>query len=920
MEISYDKIKQIVSLSSDPSFIFQADNGQMKILYFSSGLASLYGFSEDEFIPFKQMDIIEILPEYEREKARRAILGLIKNDTTYRFDFVVKNKDQQFVSCKGKCFYLGEHMNRPALIAILDDESGRMTNEKLSQLFLSEKRYRTVLDFAGIFVWDMNIPEHKIYNDNGWIKEYHLENEMKNFPQSMIDSNFIDRESVDKITESYKKLLDGEKDISYEVWVRINEFSKPVCLKVRYLAEIPDAPDKKPVHAYAYALNITDLKTAENTFNSRTSAYLRMNPNAIFTMQANLTQNTISNIVLKKNELSDFNSLQSYDDMVSEFIKKIYDKNERIKFINTFSKGTLIAAYNSGNFTITYEHRLKFSENDFKWVRTLVDMVKNPITGDIEAVIHLITIQSMKVLNMLAQGTVNKSYDFVAIINKNKDAFYLVSKNSQFDHSEIKGFDQYFFDFFNKLINDNLERQVFFNQFSLNKIYSHLQTENEFTIEFSTDNNIDSHRKQLSFLSLPDFEESVFLMTCRDITRQYNNELAQKNELKEALLKAREANAAKTNFLSLVSHDIRTPLNGIIGMNELALNEDISDKVRCYLEKAQLSSEFLLGLINDILDLTKIESGKLELIEEKYTYSEFINYITAVMNPLCEKKDITFNLNIEKNADAIITDKLRFNQVFFNILSNAVKYTPAGGTVSFSSELLKKENGIITSVYYIKDNGIGMSKSFMAHLFDEFSQENRVSSSQVLGTGLGLSIVKKLVDLMHGEIEVDSKVNEGTTFKLTLSYKELTEDDLGKLLPDEDLFKKPEVNGKNILLVEDNEINQEIAKELLFSLGANVDVANNGEEGVKLFKENDDNHYDLILMDVRMPIMNGHEATKLIRNHSQYKYSSAIPIVAMTANAMVEDKSECLNSGMNDFLAKPINKKALYQMLNIYIK
>lgn len=394
------------------------------------------------------------------------------------------------------------------------------------------------------------------------------------------------------------------------------------------------------------------------------------------------------------------------------------------------------------------------------------------------------------------------------------------------------------------------------------------------------------------------------------------NEINRKNqELENVAQKAESAAHAKSEFLSRMSHDIRTPMNAIIGLTHLAQEEEDLQVVREYLHNIGTSSDFLLGLINDILDMSKIENGELTLKEDAYTREEFMNSINTVIKPLMDKREIQFVFRMEENVECIRVDRLRYNQIFFNLLSNAAKFTPKGGTVEFTTEGLPVRDGKVGIRFHIKDNGIGMSPEFLPHLYDPFSQERVKGGEDVKGTGLGLPIVKSLVDIMGGTISVQSELGKGTEFIVEL-YVPVAEAETEKPVSE---IGTENLKDARILLVEDNDINIYVAQLILEKAGCLVEIAKDGKEAVEHFKESGINYYHAILMDVRMPIMNGIDATKAIRALNR-EDAATIPIIAMTADAFDEERKKTLEAGMNYHLSKPINPRLLYKILSEFLK
>lgn len=398
--------------------------------------------------------------------------------------------------------------------------------------------------------------------------------------------------------------------------------------------------------------------------------------------------------------------------------------------------------------------------------------------------------------------------------------------------------------------------------------------------------------------------------------RELYEEINRKNaELEVAARKAESAAHAKTEFLSRMSHDIRTPMNAIIGLTHLAKDEENMDTVREYLHNIEVASDFLLGLINDILDMSKIENGDLTLKEDAFTVEEFTNSINTVIKPLMDEKKINFVFRMEGHIGCILVDRLRYSQIFFNLLSNAAKFTPTGGTVEFTSERIESRRDKEGIRFHVKDNGIGMSEEFLQHMYDPFSQERSELGDKQKGTGLGLPIVKSLVDIMGGNISVKSELGKGTEFIVDL-YVSKAEADAAQRT---DGISEEKLKDARILLVEDNETNIFVAQTILEKVGCLVTVARDGEEAVRCFGDSEEFYFEAILMDVRMPIMGGIEATRQIRALNR-KDASEVPIIAMTADAFDEERKKTLEAGMTYHLSKPINPQLLYSVLSMYLR
>ncbi len=389
-------------------------------------------------------------------------------------------------------------------------------------------------------------------------------------------------------------------------------------------------------------------------------------------------------------------------------------------------------------------------------------------------------------------------------------------------------------------------------------------------------------------------------------------------KLKAALKAAESANKAKTLFLNSMSHDIRTPMNAIIGFTTLADSHiDNKERVKNYLGKILISSRHLLSLINDVLDMSRIESGKVKIEKAPLSLPKLIDEICTIIQAGISEKQLDFSVDADGIKDQNVTgDSLRIQQVLLNILGNATKFTPAGGMVHF--QIREKESVLSdagnTAIYefLIRDNGIGMSREFQKHIFEAFSREDSAAVSGLQGTGLGMAITKNIVDLMGGTIAINSEEGKGSEFVVCLELEKYTGTELDAEM--ENNKSAADFGDRKILLVEDNELNQEIAKAILQDYGFVVDAVSDGAEAVEKIKGSEGAAYDLVLMDIQMPGMNGYEATRKIRRLED-PVRAAIPIIAMTANAFEEDKKKALEAGMNGHITKPVEIPKLLEML-----
>lgn len=462
-------------------------------------------------------------------------------------------------------------------------------------------------------------------------------------------------------------------------------------------------------------------------------------------------------------------------------------------------------------------------------------------------------------------------------------------------------------------------RESFLDQLSLDALCSK-QDDFSMTYEFKMGDRIIYHQTRIAYVYKKD-RSRVAVIGTRNIDDLIKKERMQEAKLKEAYIVAEEANKAKTDFLNNMSHDIRTPMNVILGYNEL-MKQYLTDPILVdYQNKIEQSGKLLLSIINNVLDMARIESGKMVVEERAEQIGLVVEEIESVFESSAQEKNIVFTTSVDVDHTHVLWDGFKVREILMNLVSNAFKYTPDGGHIAIDvKELDCARSGYVRIQTQIKDTGVGMSEDYLPTLFDSFSREYNTTIGKVSGTGLGMSIVKNLVDMMDGEICVKSKLGEGTCFTLTFEHR-ISDEECIELNQELDVLdEKSILEGKRVLLAEDNDLNAEIAMVLLEQSGLVLDRVEDGLACVNRLSEVDADFYDLILMDIQMPNMNGYEATRRIRQFENVKKAS-IPILAMTANAFEEDKKMAMEAGMNGHISKPIDVNVLEnEIINIFKK
>ncbi len=524
-------------------------------------------------------------------------------------------------------------------------------------------------------------------------------------------------------------------------------------------------------------------------------------------------------------------------------------------------------------------------------------------------------------------AAINTTYDMVVSVNLTQNTYRLFEIESFVTNGDsITGvFDEVIDAHCQKVV--PMHREQYYNTFSRQALLrAHAEGKKSVYLEYQQcDNDGVPHwlSTHTMFTSNPYSTDVTEITISQNIDERIDKEEKSKAALEKALHLAEQANRAKSSFLSSMSHDIRTPMNAVVGFTYLAMNEDDFSVVKNhYLPKIRTAGELLLMLINDILEMSRIESGKIELKEYPYDLSEISKDIIQVVDSLAQEKQIKLRTDCNVTDFHVYCDKLRIHQIITNLLSNAVKFTPAQGTVSVSlQQSTCAEEGYAAYTLRVSDTGIGMSQKFLKNLFEPFEREKTSTVTRLEGTGLGLSIVKKLVDIMDGTISVESQVDKGTTVIINLRFKLVPADVVQQLSMQSKPMTKIDINemksffsGKRLLLVEDNELNLMIVETLLTEAGFIVDTAEDGTCAVDMVRNApNDHYYDAVLMDIQMPLMDGYEATKIIRSFDDERRN--VVIIALTANAFESDVIDAKNAGMNAHISKPVNVDELYDIL-----
>lgn len=504
-------------------------------------------------------------------------------------------------------------------------------------------------------------------------------------------------------------------------------------------------------------------------------------------------------------------------------------------------------------------------------------------------------------------------YFSIYVVDLDTDHFVEYSATKEFDTLGVEKNGEDFFNLsrrnMSRLIYED-DRERFMGTFYREKIMSILERDKIFTMKYRLVFGDTPVWVSMKATLLEDKDGRHLIIGTNNIEAQMEREEEYQQRVREA------RTSARNDFLANMSHDIRTPMNAIVGYTNIAkTNKHKPETVADALDKIGSSSHYLLSLINDILDISKIESGKMQISCGPCDLAALFRRIEDITALQAKKKSLVINYCHDNICHyQVITDELRIEQIIINIVSNAIKYTPPGKTVDLIAEEVPSPGGKNKYRFIVRDTGIGIKEEYLPHIFESFTREERTTVNRIQGTGLGLAITAKIVEMMGGTISVKSKLGEGSEFTVELELEPVETDSPANAENSENI----DLAGHRILLVEDNAINAEIARMILEQYGAEVQQAENGKTGLEALQEMGPGYYDAVLMDIQMPVMNGFEATKAIRALGG-AYATALPIIAMSANAYDEDVRDCLAAGMNGHIAKPFNPDELMRILRRYI-
>ena len=874
-----------------------------------------------------------------KSDAGSAIKACLHPEDAWQIDYVMKKMktgtpaitrncrfypkgERNFIWMQARVKYV-QHDAKTALVymTLTDINAEKRSEQALAE---SQRAYHEVASGAGLVVWHYDIANGIMeFLDNDVSKHIRRKHSL---PQTLYGAprsfeHKLAEESLEDFRRMNQSVLAGK---SASCDVKFKQFPGQPPHWERLIYTMPRSENNNaPTDTYGVGMDITAEKIRQQQYDKELQMlHSTINTNLLSKCHFDLTGNKLLDYIANSPHALKLAAGMSYTAFLKLLQELITSPDEQEKMAGELGMDNMINRYITRNRDFSIEYKRHCDDLSPIMVECTVSLFTGR-TGHIECFIYFYDITNKFINYIISDKLTELGYTKVSIVNNLTGTMTLFSKETgviENTPDQPLFYDEELYRFILEVYPEKERAEELFSKMSLDCIVDKLDHEDiyDFSYDFHKADGSECRCRMQAFY-LDKTRTGIFVLQS-DVTQQYLAERRHLEELEQAIMKADKANESKSIFLSGISHDMRTPLNGILSFTNFALDTDDPAKKTEYLHKIKHSGELLLSLINDTLNLTRIESGKVKVSREWISGKNMIDEIISSVSMAASERKILMQLDMDEQLPRnIISDKLKLQEIILNLLSNAVKFTKPGGTISFSIQLIDAGDMTPDELAQVKspnqkwvriivsDTGIGMSQEFLPKLYDAFSQEESLEVQNPNGTGLGLSIVKKYIDMLGGTISVKSQLGKGTTFELHILLEESLEakENWHKDVKDFD-FKH-----LHVLLAEDNLLNQEIATMLLQSKGATLDVANNGLEAVKAFENAPEGTYQLILMDIRMPVMNGYQATDRIRC-SYHHDGATIPIIAMTADAYDEDIRKCLEHGMNSHVSKPINPDKLY--------
>ncbi|MEG1068993.1 MAG: response regulator [Ruthenibacterium sp.] len=780
--------------------------------------------------------------------------------------------------------------------------------ENISEYKELSENYARASKQCGVTIWMLDIANRTLYDlkNASRIKIFDTLTVIPNVPEAFkSEDSALYAEDYPALYDMFQKVYAGAKTAtSVGRWWN-DTHDNFWWYEISYTTIFDE--DEKPIKAIGTAVEITERMRLEERYEEELKWRKVRNSDVLGSFKLNLTQNICEDGQSDIPIILTFQGNGTVDDFFDREYAAHVDTATLPEYKKLFTRESLLAAYRRGETSVAQESYISFWKDKTLWIKVEADMFQNPKNGDIEAYIYATDIDQKKTFAAIVNAVVNMDYDYLTLLDSSTDAYIIFAQSGRKTplppfygnsyYQEMVTYAQKY------VVEEDRARNI--EEMSYKNILAQLEKRPIYTTYCCVrepDGSISRKKMQFSYLNRP---RHKIILTRSDVTEHYNEEQRKNEALGNALQAAQQANTAKSEFLSRMSHEIRTPMNAIIGMSTLAAScVNDAEQVSEYLSKVGISARFLLSLINDILDMSRIESGKMLMRREEIPFEEFINGINGICNTQAQEKGVEYDAVILSfTEDTYLGDAMKLQQVLVNILSNAIKFTPPGGKVQFMVHQEPVHQGEALMRFTVNDTGIGISEEFLPRLFDAFEQQQSGSTTPYAGTGLGLAICHNLVDLMGGKISVNSIEGVGSEFivEVKLGVSEKSRQYVDAALHLERL---------KALIVDDDILICRHTQEILLDMHLQADYVASGAQAVETVQEKwaKKEHYDIILVDWKMPDMDGIETTRKIRKI----VGPDVTIIIMTAYDWATIEAEAKLAGVNLLLSKPLFKSSLH--------